>query len=303
MQPKPSQTFRVERFEENPIIYPDMPGLEGELGNNINGPSLIRVPEWLEKPLGRYYLYFAHHGGKYIRLACADRLQGPWRIHDPGVLNVEDGPGQGHIASPDVHVDDERKEIRMYFHQPMPEMGQMSFVALSGDGLNFEVRDEVLGLFYMRMFQHGGWHYGVAKGTNVDGLAYRSKNGLTDFEEGPHFLPGFRHAATWLDGDLLYLFYSLAGDEPERILLSTIDLRAKWPDWEVSMPEVILEPELVWEGGELPLEPSRYGAAKGAVRQLRDPGIYEEDGQLYLLYSIAGEQGIAIARLERATRG
>jgi len=54
--------FSVSRFESNPIIYPDMLGLAGELGANINGPSLIRVPDWVERPLGKYYLYFAHHG-------------------------------------------------------------------------------------------------------------------------------------------------------------------------------------------------------------------------------------------------
>ena len=58
------------RFPENPIIRPDMP----TVGNDINGPSLIMAPRWLEKPLGRYYLYFAGHRGTYIRLAYADRL-------------------------------------------------------------------------------------------------------------------------------------------------------------------------------------------------------------------------------------
>ena len=33
--------------------------------------------------------------------------------------------------------------------------------------------------------------------------------------------------------------------------------------------------------------------------QLRDPAIFAEEGRLYLLYSVAGEQGIAIARLSR----
>ena len=102
-----------------------------------------------------------------------------------------------------------------------------------------------------------------------------------------------------VEGDTLYLFFSAAGDTPERILLSTVDLTRPWPDWVFSDPEIVLEPELEWEGADLPLEASRYGAAKGRVRQLRDPGIYEEDGQLYLLYSVAGEQGIAIARLEK----
>jgi len=31
---------------------------------------------------------------------------------------------------------------------------------------------------------------------------------------------------------------------------------------------------------------------------LRDPAIFEEDGNIYLLYSVAGELGIAIAALK-----
>jgi hypothetical protein len=40
--------------------------------------------------MGRYYLYFAHHKGDHIRLAYADSLSGPWKIDEPGVLNVRD---------------------------------------------------------------------------------------------------------------------------------------------------------------------------------------------------------------------
>jgi len=61
------------RFKENPIIRPDMP----TVGDDINGPSLVMAPPWLEHPLGRYYLYFAGHRGTYIRLAYADALAGP----------------------------------------------------------------------------------------------------------------------------------------------------------------------------------------------------------------------------------
>jgi hypothetical protein len=73
-----SSGIRVERLGGNPIIVPAM--LPGTDGNNINGPSLIRVPAWIKNPLGRYYLYFAHHEGKYIRLAYADELAGAWTV-------------------------------------------------------------------------------------------------------------------------------------------------------------------------------------------------------------------------------
>lgn len=59
MQKGPLPSITVERIGEGPIIHAEMTGLEGSLGENINGPSLLRVPDWIEDPLGRYYLYFA----------------------------------------------------------------------------------------------------------------------------------------------------------------------------------------------------------------------------------------------------
>ena len=82
------------------------------MGDNVTGPSLIRAPDWLERPLGRYYLFFADHSGSYIRLAYADELLGPWRTHAPGVLPMELAGFGGHVASPDVHVDDRRGRCR-----------------------------------------------------------------------------------------------------------------------------------------------------------------------------------------------
>ena len=62
--------MRVRRFGSNPIIHW---GMSASLGGNVNGPSLVRAPSWVPEPLGRYYLYFAHHRGTFIRLAYADR--------------------------------------------------------------------------------------------------------------------------------------------------------------------------------------------------------------------------------------
>ena len=91
----------AERVGDEPIIIPDM---DNRMGANINGPSLIRVPDWIENPLGRYYLYFGHHNGTYIRLAYADRITGPWQIYSAGVLPLEESGFAGHLASPDVLV-------------------------------------------------------------------------------------------------------------------------------------------------------------------------------------------------------
>lgn len=299
--------MRVERFRENPIITPD---LSPAIGANINGPSLIRAPEWLPNRLGKYYLYFAHHHGDRIRLAYADDLRGPWRIYEPGTLHVDSSFCSEHVASPDVHVDHERREIRMYYHGPAlpprqhqrePLTTQYRFlgrqrtrVATSKDGIHFDARPEILGAPYFRVFQWRGQWYALG----MPGIFYRSADGLTGFEEGPTlFTSNMRHSAVYVRDNQLYVFYSNVGDEPEHILLSTITLTDDWMSWQASEPVSVLMPELPYEGVELPLAPSQRGWAPEPVRQLRDPAIFEEDGQLYLLYSVAGEQGIAIARL------
>lgn len=301
------------RFAENPIIRPEM--LPGSDGGNINGPSLVRMPDWVPGRLGRYYLYFAHHGGKYIRLAYADNLKGPWKIHAPGVLRLAEAPGcTGHIASPDVHIDEARRQVRMYFHGPAksgPEKKtQRSFVALSRDGLRFKASAEPLGLFYFRVFQWDGWWYAMAKG----GQLYRSRDGLTGFEKGHNPLPdgagrdandesangaGPRHVALRRVGGALWVYYSSIGDMPERILRRRVALGPDWTAWRAGETEEVLRPEMEYEGAKLPLKPSKAGAIKEAENALRDPGIFtDEDGRVYLLYSVAGESGIAIAELK-----
>jgi hypothetical protein len=174
----------VERLPGNPILTPES---HPSLGANLNGPSLIRAPGWLDRPLGRYYLYFAHHKGAFIRLAVVDSMEGPWRVHAPGAFHLSDS--------------------------------------------RFPTRVSV-------------------------------------------------------------------GDQPERILRSRITLRSEWTEWSVSEAREVLRPERSWEGAELPLAASVRGAALEPMRQLRDPGIFEEEGQTWLLYSVAGGSGIALARLE-----
>jgi hypothetical protein len=296
----------AHRLPQNPIIAPNM---DERMGGNVNGPSLIRVPAWLEVPLGWYYLYFAHHKGQYIRLAVADQIEGPYRTYAPGTLSLAQTPCRGHIASPDVHVDHAQRRLIMYYHGPVdPEQatanggplpgGQCSFVATSRDGIHFTSRSEVLGKPYMRAWQWQGAVYALG----MPGVFYRSADGLTGFERGPTlFTADMRHAAVWLDGNRLHVVYSNAHDCPEHILVSTIDLTPDWTSWRASAPRSLLEPETAYEGVHLPLVPSTRGWAPEPVRQTRDPGIYCEGGRTYLLYSVAGEQGIAMAEIVRGT--
>ncbi len=116
---------------------------------------------------------------------------------------------------------------------------------------------------------------------------------------GPQILPDeTRHHALLLDGDRLHVFFTRCGDRPERILHTSVDVRDDWRRWRVAGEQLVLEPETSWEGADLPLAPSQRGQVREPVRQLRDPCIFETDGKRHLVYAIAGESGLAIARLD-----
>ena len=318
--------MHVRRLVDRPIISPD---LHPSIGRNIQGPSLIRVPDWIEDRRGDYYLYFADHKGRYIRLAYADHLRGPWTIYPPGSLQLEESgflteppkitPEQlaqlearwkqsgveishdllsevttPHIASPDAHVDPLGRQIVMYFHGLEDVGTQVTRVATSRNGIDFTAQPEVLGRSYMRAFKHDGMTYALT----MPGQFYRSKDGFHAFEPGPHlFNPRMRHSALLKQRSDLWVFWTQVGDRPERILVSRIDLSGDWHSWTESAAIEVLRPDRIWEGSDAPLVPSVRSTAYGQVNQLRDPAIFEENGRVYLLYAVAGESGIAIAEV------
>lgn len=165
-------------------------------GENINGPSLLRIPDWIAPenradPNAVYYLYFAHHRGDYIRMAWAEELEGPWRLYNVGTGVPLDGRGvlslsssddieigndiviDNHIASPDVFADGENQRIIMYFHSPTEQdgsdKGQSSFAATSTYGLDFNgsIEPVILGGSYFRVFEHGGYMYAFDNGADL----------------------------------------------------------------------------------------------------------------------------------------
>jgi hypothetical protein len=302
------------------------------LGDNVNGPSVIRVPAWVPDPLGRFYMYFAHHMGAFIRLAYADRLDGPWRIHEPGVLPVaatafqrpQPDPPENlenfytHVASPEAYVDAARRRLILWVHgwytagnrwpagEPAARewarqhgYGQFTQAAISSDGRNFEVQPALTRASYLRVFPHDGALYGVAR----LGQLLRSQEALAPFETGPNpFREGpyagrVRHVALVRRGTTLFVFFTAIGDAPERVMLSTIALDADWREWRASEPVEVLRPETSYECAHLPLAPSAAGDVKGPVRQLRDPAVFVDGTRTLLFYSICGEQGIAAAEL------
>ena len=295
IQPARWENPTFVRSENNPMITSDMEGLEGKLGENINGPSIIKIPDWVENPLGKYYMYFAHHHGKFIRLAYANRPTGPWTVYKPGVLHIDNTAAVGHIASPDVIIDEKTHTIRMYFHgYNHNKEGQKTFLATSKNGLEFKALEPVLGPSYFRVFKYKSDFYALVKGT-----FYHSEDGIKPFEKGSLILPKIRHSAVTLVGDKLIIFYSQKGDAPERILKCEVNLlEGTYKTWKASTPQEVLKPENEYEGAHLPIEKSINGFAKGPVHQLRDPAILVDGKEAYLYYSIAGESGIAVAKLK-----
>ena len=328
-------------------------------GQGINGPSLIRIPDWIPAakradPAAVYYLYFAHHHDKYIRMAWAADIAGPWTLYDVGsgialgdrgVLDLGDktmpiGNGivipNNHLASPDAHVDDENQKIILYFHSGSKTevdgkniQGQKSYAATSDYGLEFagKVEPVVLGVSYFSVFKYDGNYYALDNGATL----YKARN--TDNPWAPPADWDFRnelwlratnnpyqeaigrdgyefselrvrHTSTLVEGDTLYTFYSRRGaNPPERIMMSVTDLGASknHTEWVPSHPpEEIYRPQPGWEGGQFELRPSRSGRARENLNEIRDPYIFKDtDGELYVIYTAAGEDALGILHLER----
>ena len=109
------------------------------------------------------------------------------------------------------------------------------------------------------------------------------------------------------DDTNVYVFYTAKGDAPESIFLTVIDTRngsAIPGNWSFEGQDLILEPELDWEGGNQRIATSESGTAN-RVRQLRDPFIFEDDkgtsstadDDLFMFYSGGGEDAIGVALL------
>ena len=355
----PLEVVRINNSQ--PIIDQDMfadLGVEDE-GENINGPSLIRIPDWISPadrahPSAVYYLYFGHHTGDYIRMAWAENIVGPWHLYqigsgvargnrgvlDNGGRDINVGNGivieENHLASPDVHVDNENQRIIMYFHSGSStffngnEMnGQFTWVATSPYGLDFNGRIEPVRLAtsYVRAFEHGNELYAFDNsadpkraldadnpweppsnyysGATIPNLWVARSGDFTQepIEENLGLSRAelrVRHTAVRVTGNTLQVFYTRRGDSPERVLLSTVNLNVgDFENWEFSYPPAeILTATSGWEGGQFEPEPSEAATAPENVNQIRDPYVFEDsDGSLYLLYAGNGEDGLGIAAL------
>ncbi len=197
-----AESYRVERLNGGePIITAEMfaeAGATDREGRNINGATMIRLPDWLPReerahPAAEYYLYFGHHGGRYIRMAWSATPIGPFTLYqvgegvpmgDRGVLDMGDSNELeattnstyrvgGHISSPEVLVDDENRRFVLYFHGVgrggIGTSPQYTMTAVSSNGLEFG--DNILpcspGNAYFRVFHAHGQAYAFGNGCTL----------------------------------------------------------------------------------------------------------------------------------------
>ena len=321
--------LRATRFAENPLITLTT---SPSIGDNANGPTVIRVPTWVQRPLGRYYMYFAHHSGQFIRLAYADSVRGPWKIHEPGVLKVEntafyrpqpdppDSPSgvYTHLASPEIFIDEQQKRIVLWAHgmwtdgQRWPERrqdaaawvkqhgyAQFTQAAESRDGLTFTTHPAITKQSYLRVVPYQGQFYGMAR----LGQLLRAPDALSAFELGDNpfretpYAGRVRHVSLFEDNGLLHIVFSAIGDAPESILHTTMRMTGDWREWKVGAISEVLKPQTRYECPELPVAKSEVGEIDHPAQQLRDPALFRDEGKLYLFYTFCGEQGIAGAEV------
>ena len=218
-----NRTYRFQLLGGGKVIARD--------GPKTTFPSVIRIPDWVKAddrvhPGAVYYLYYSDHHGDFIRMSWAASLHGPWHEYNLGTrVNPYSARGvfdfradrirntYGHIAAPDVHVDEVRRQIVMFYHgQNQPEevtpngtvalQHHKSFVATSRNGLNFQdplsgggqkghgpitvthdgvTRDLCLTGPYQRSFRCRGHWYALTK----RGIIFRSRNARNPWEPNP----------------------------------------------------------------------------------------------------------------------
>lgn len=308
----------VRRIGEGPILHP---GLCPSIGDNLNGPTLLRAPDWAGAP-APWLLYFGHHEGRFIRLALAERPEGPWRVHrsarggEPrGVLHLAetwfaqtqpDAPqpdwavARGvnglypHISSPEVWVDPAARRFTMLFHGMDVRGTQVTARASSPNGLDWTVEPApVSDTTYLRAFRHGGRDYAIARLGEIQAMGADGRYGAGIFP----FERRHRHAGVLVRGDRLHVFWTRIGDAPEAILHSTIDLSAPFEAWRVEGARRVLAPERDWEGAGLPVVPTPVGTAAGPENGLRDPYLVADGDRLLMVYAGAGESVLGLAEL------
>ena len=264
--------------------------------SNICNPCLIEVPHWCKNKLGKYYLFYADHGGEFIKLAYSDNLFSNWKKKKDGVLNIDKFSNAiNHIASPEIYIDNTKQEIILFTHShSKSRKGQWTYASKSKDALNFEVVNDLpLAPFYFRIFKYKNFFYGITKG----GSLWKTKNffnkftqchNLFDKERSTEILHNYfgavRHISFIIENNILFIFYTRIGDKPERIYYSKVNLTIDEKEWFFDTENELIRPEFDFEGVNIKLTKSEPGDSSKPENALRDPHIIKICNNYFITY-------------------
>lgn len=267
-------------------------------GNEFIFPSVFHAGEYLEDPLGEWYVYYAPHdapGG--INLMYADSLDGPWTQYDanPIVSNTwDDHYDVSHVSAPDAVWNPQTEEVFLYFH------GENSTdrYASSTDGVSFEYGGVVMSTeqfgrnstetSYNRIFPNpfpeNGWEYAmyfmVNDTSNVRRIGLAYSHDMIAWEPQPGWVvEPTAVEGTNVAGPELWewngTYYVLYGSSVGTIFAKRVDQGLRGVD--DPMPLYI---------------PSPFPPEEGRTSS---PQIVTEDGVTHLIFEIGGRSGTTIA--------
>ena len=199
-----------------------------------------------------------------------------------------------------------RRRSGCIFTAPFPAARSEALWRRRRDGLDFTVSRRGLAAAYLRAVRWDDQWIGMDKTASLRW----SPDGLTKFANSRVNNLGvpaaaLRHVALELAGatgthpPALDVYYTKVGDAPESIWRCKIDLDHGWRKRQARDHTRVLAPQTRWEGALRRTRPSKRGFVRTPERALRDPAIFTEGGSRYLVYAVAGEGGIAIAKLNR----
>ena len=313
------------------------PKLSSVIGENIQGPSVIKSPTWLHNKLGKYLLYFADHKGNNIKLAHSDDLFGPWKIYEKGTLKLSESLFLN--EKPTIPYDYENIKLGSMNnpsgYEPHPDqvsaipdrLDDMTIPHIASPDVHIDNKNREIIMYYHGLEKFGfqltrvatskdGINFVAYKnivarpyfrrfeyknkfyGISMPGVFYEEVDSIDNFKEIKTLFDGnMRHSSVLVIEDTLYVFFTKVGDIPEKILFSKINLSQKSDKWAPSEPKEVTRPEFDWEGANLPLQKSARSSINMPVNQLRDPFIFKEKENVYMFYAVKGESGIAISKL------
>lgn len=278
---------------------------------SICNPCLIKTPSWIKNKLGKYYLYFADHRGKFIKLLYSNHLDRDWKFLNKKILNINSISkldAHNHIASPEIYINNKEKKIYMFTHShSRSKVGQWTYLSLSKDGINFSRKfNKPLAPFYFRFFNHKKYYYGIVKGgdlwrsKNIDAVYKKCQNLLTQKKTKTtlHNKNGsIRHLSILKKKNYLHCVFSKIGDKPEKIYYTKVFLSKNYLNWKFKKIKEILRPTFPYEGSNLKLKRSKPGDAPEPENALRDPYLFIDGKKTYMIYCVKGEKNFALCQI------